>query len=98
MRVISRKALRDFREQHPDTRQRVDDGYRMMRHGTFRTPAALREVFPTASFLPKNVVVFNLGGNNYRVSVTIRFDRQIVYLRRVMTHAEYDRRSRDKTL
>ncbi len=98
MRVISRKALREFSERHPDAEQRLDDWYRLMRHGAFETPTELKRMFPSASFLSNNVVVFNVGGNNYRVSVRMRYDRQIVYVRHVMTHPEYDERSKKKQL
>ena len=44
-----------------------------------------------ASFLEDNRVVFNIGGNHYRLVTHINFDYQIVYVKFVGTHAEYDR-------
>src|SRR4029079_17898054 len=42
--------------------------------------------------------VFNIGGNKYRLGVSIRYRTGIVYLRRVLTHAEYARYTSDGTL
>jgi len=38
-----------------------------------------------------NLIVFNIGGNNYRLITSIHFNRAKVYIRHVLTHAEYDR-------
>jgi mRNA interferase HigB len=39
------------------------------------------------------VTVFNFCGNDYRLVVAIHFDRQIVFMLRFLTHAQY---SKDK--
>ena len=44
------------------------------------------------------VTVFDIGGNKYRLVVTMRYDLGRVYIRHVLTHAEYDRRSRSGDL
>jgi len=50
----------------------------------------LRHVFPPADQVG-DLVVFNIGGNKYRLIASVHFNRQKVYVRRVLTHAEYDR-------
>lgn len=37
-----------------------------------------------------NKTVFDIGGNKYRIIAHVRFDKQIVYINAVLTHAEYD--------
>jgi mRNA interferase HigB len=44
--------------------------------------------------LGSGVTVFDLGGNKYRLVVTMRYDLQRVYIRHVLTHGEYDRKCR----
>ena len=83
---------------HPAAAQPLDDWFRMMRSKSYGSPQEIRADFATASFLPNDLVVFNIGGNKYRLSVNIRYQKGVVYIRRVMTHQEYDRRSRDGTL
>ena len=50
----------------------------------------LRKVFPTADLFG-NCIVFNVGGNNYRVITHINFELQIVWIRFVLSHAEYSK-------
>ena len=69
-----------------------------MRKRRYRTPNEVRADFGSADFLKNGVTVFNVGGNKYRLSVTIRYDMQKVFIRHVMTHEEYDRRTKDGTL
>lgn len=61
------------------------------RKDEWRTPSDIKRLYRTADILPGNRVVFNIGGNKYRLIVKIRYDLGIVYIRFIGTHAEYDR-------
>ncbi len=98
MRVISRKALREFGEKHADARGPLDVWYRIVQGRDYGSPHEPREDFPTASFLGAYRTVFNIGGNKYRLVVDMRYDLGRVYIRHVLTHAEYDHRSIEGTL
>lgn len=98
MHVITRRRLVEFAAKHADAHQPLDDWYRCMKSSVFASPIEARAAFATADFLANNLTIFNIGGNKYRLSVTMRYDLGRVYVRRVMTHAEYDRRTRDGTL
>lgn len=54
-------------------------------------PADVKRDFGTASILRDARVVFNIGGNKYRLVVWINYPYRVVYVRFVGTHAEYDR-------
>lgn len=69
-----------------------------MKTKTYEDPHQVREDFGTASFLGGSRTVFNVGGNKYRLVVDMRYDLGRVYVREVLTHDEYDRRTRDGTL
>lgn len=69
-----------------------------MRKKGYRTPNEVRADFGSADFLRDGVTIFDIGGNKYRLSVTMWYDMQKVFIRHVMTHAEYDRRTKDGTL
>ena len=90
MHVISRKALREFWSRHPDSTASFARWFKIMDRQEFRSFAQLRATFPTADRVG-NLIVFNIGGNSYRVVASIHFNRQKVYIRHVLTHAEYDR-------
>ena len=90
MHVISRKALRLFWELHPDSRTALSRWFKVVRHTRFRNFAELRSAFPSAD-KAGDLVVFNIGGNKYRLIASIHFNRGKVYVRHVLTHQEYDR-------
>jgi mRNA interferase HigB len=64
----------------------------------YSNPPAVREDFASASFLGKWRTVFNIGGNKYRLVVDIRYDLVRIYIRHVLTHEEYMRRTQNGSL
>jgi len=98
MRIVSRKALREFGGEHPDTRLCRDAWYAIVKGRSYASPHELRADFPAASFLGARRTVFNIGGNKYRLVVDMRYDLGRAYIRHVLTHEEYDRKSIEGTL
>jgi mRNA interferase HigB len=92
MHIISRKALRAFWEGNPDAEKPLRRWYTIVSTTTFNSFAELREVFPSADMVDE-LVVFDIGGNKYRLIASIHYNRRKVYVRHVLTHAEYDQRS-----
>ena len=90
MRVISRKALREFWQSNPDAEQPLKAWYAETRLASWRTPADVKAQYRTASILGSNRLVFNIGGNKYRLVAVIRYRIQTVYVRFVGTHRQYD--------
>lgn len=91
MRIISRKALRVFWEKHPDARQALQAWYSDVKSARWRSPADIKAIYRNASFVADNRVVFNIKGNKYRVIVAIQYQFELVFIRFVGTHHEYDR-------
>lgn len=69
MHVISRKALVEFGQQHPDAAAPLDAWYRIVKAATFADVAAVKVQFGSASVLSCNRMVFNIGGNKYQLVV-----------------------------
>ena len=92
MHVISQKALKLFALKHLDSEAALDAWYRLVSANNFENFAALRRLFPSADKVGR-LIVFNIGGNKYRLITAIHFNRQKVFIRHVLTHAEYDRGS-----
>ncbi|MGH7964105.1 MAG: type II toxin-antitoxin system HigB family toxin [Candidatus Binatia bacterium] len=90
MHTISRKALRCFWEQHPDSETALARWFKIMQTTVFRSFDELRLTFPTADKVG-NLIVFNIGGNKYRLITSIHFNRGKVYVRYVLTHSDYNR-------
>lgn len=90
MHIISRKALIQFWEKYPDSKTSLSRWFKVIKTTEFHTFAELRDVFPSADKV-QDWIVFNIGGNKYRLIVSVHFNRGKVYIRHVLTHAEYDR-------
>ena len=93
MHVISKKALETFWLKHPAATAPLEAWYRIVRGSSFENFLEIKRAFNSADYVPP-YVVFDLGGNNFRVISVIHFNRQKLYVREVLTHAEYDRWSK----
>ena len=89
MHVITRKLLNEFAEKFPDTSSALGHCYANVKNSAFANFAELRAAFPTADQVGK-LTVFNIGGNKVRLIAAIHYNRRKVYVRAVLTHAQYD--------
>ncbi len=89
MHIITRKRLNEFSAKHPDAKSGLQHWYKIMKKGAFQSFAELREILPGADQVGR-LTVFNIGGNKARLIAAIHYNRQKVYIRAVLTHAEYD--------
>jgi len=90
MRIISRKALKDFARRFPDAEGQLDAWYHEVKKVKWQTHQDIKERYGSASILKYNRVVFNICGNKYRIVVKTNYRNGIVFIRFVGTHAEYD--------
>lgn len=90
MRLISDKSLRDFADQHPEAREPLWFWRSVIRRGSFWGFADLKKSFNTIDKVG-DCYVFDIGGNKFRVVAAIHFNTQILYVRFVYTHKEYDK-------
>ena len=90
MRIIAKRALREFWSRHPDAEEPLLAWYREVKQADWQMPAQLKERYPSASIVGDNRVIFNIKGNHYRLVVRINYPHRVVYIRFVGTHAEYD--------
>lgn len=90
MRVISRKAIREFAERHPVAAAPPDNWYRITRRAQWKSLAELRQDFRSADVVGRRTV-FNIHGNDYRLVARVNYKWQRVNILKIMTHAEYAR-------
>lgn len=91
MRVISKKVLRDFWESHSDCEQQLKSWFREAIKAEWKNTNDVKGEYPSASILNNNRVVFNIKGNNYRLIVKISYEYEMVWIRFIGTHSEYDK-------
>jgi mRNA interferase HigB len=90
MHIISRKILRQFWQKYPDSETALIRWFKLMNLAKFQNFEELRAVLPSAD-LVDDLIVFNIGGNKYRLIASIHFNRQKIYIRHILTHSEYDK-------
>lgn len=91
MRVIAKKTIRDFWEQHNDCEQQLKAWYQEAEQSEWKSPNDIKIDYPSASILEDSRVVFNIKGNKYRLIVKINYHYKMVWIRFIGTHAEYDK-------
>lgn len=98
MHVIAKPALIEFWENHPDAENPLQAWFRTMESEVFVDFSELRATFASTDYVDgliatawPRATVFNIGGNKYRLITAIHYNRHKVFIRAVLTHAEYDR-------
>lgn len=90
MHIITRRRILEFAAKHPDSKSALDNWYRIVKRAEYYSFADLKRHFRSADYVD-GFIVFNIGGNKYRLIAAIHFDRQKVFIRDILTHQEYDR-------
>lgn len=90
MRIIALSRLRTYWQSHPASEIPLRSWYVLANRAQWRRPADIKASYRNASILPGNRVVFNIKGNALRLIVVVHYDRKVMYVRFVGTHAEYD--------
>ncbi len=90
MHVISRKKLLDAARRHGDLSAPLDTWYRVAKKAEWNSLGEVQQTFPSADSVGK-YTVFNIKGNTYRLIVEINYRSQRIFIRQVLSHADYDK-------
>ncbi|TXE05552.1 type II toxin-antitoxin system HigB family toxin [Algoriphagus aquimarinus] len=95
MRIISEHKLTDFADKHPDAKTAIERWVKIVKELKLNNLNEIKLIFGSADILANNRVIFNIGGNKYRLITGIHIakadKRDIVYTIWIGTHAEYDK-------
>ncbi len=91
MRVIAISTLKKYWEVHADTKLPLSEWYVKVCDAHWKTLADMRNDFNSVDYVGNQRYVFNIKGNAYRLVVAVKFTPELVYIRFVGTHEEYDR-------
>ncbi|MEP6484834.1 MAG: type II toxin-antitoxin system HigB family toxin [Rudaea sp.] len=89
MRVISNKTLLAFSIAHPEAASPLQLWRKAMESKDYPTFASLKAVFGSVDKV-STFHILNLGGNKYRLIAAIHYNRQMAFVRHVLTHRQYD--------
>ena len=95
MRIIKPAMVRSWANQHADAAGSLERWMALVEDGEWNTLTEMRVVMPSADEVivksGRRVVVFNIGGNKYRLIAAVHYNTQIVYAMLFMTHAQYNK-------
>jgi len=90
MHVISFRILREYAENHGDCQEALNNWYKVAVKAKWSKLVEVQQVFPKAEAV-SNFTVFNIKGNKYRLIVSIDYEGQLIYIKYILTHSEYDK-------
>jgi mRNA interferase HigB len=88
--VVSYGVLRKFWRQHADARRPLLTWFHVTSEQSWSNLAEVREMFPHADAID-GFTIFNIKGNRYRLITKIDYENRIVYVREMLTHADYSK-------
>src|ERR1700731_3913325 len=92
MQAIARRTLKKFWARHPPAEGPIRAWFAIAAKAHWASPAEIKRQFGgTVDFVGDNRVIFDLGGNKYRLVVHVSFTFGRVLVKFIGTHAEYDR-------
>jgi mRNA interferase HigB len=94
MRILSKGPLREFWAKHPSAESALKYWYRVVKAARWRSFADTRKTFSTADTYTKGsetYMIFNVGGNKYRIIAAINYTIQTVFIGWVLTHEQYSK-------
>ncbi len=91
MRIISKKALKDFYEtpSYSDSKNALEAWHREVLKLEWDNPNEIKQMYASASIVGDEKVVFNIAGNKYRLIVKINYHAKIVFIKFVGAHKQY---------
>lgn len=90
MNTISYRKIREFIHLHPSAEFSLGSWYKIAKKANWQSIVDVRKDYPHADLVGR-FVVFNIAGNNYRLITEIHFESQLVLIRHILTHADYDK-------
>lgn len=91
MRIIAKKALKDFWAVHGQAEAPLTAWYLAARDADWTTPQDIKNSFSGVDFVGDNRVIFDIGGNKYRLVVHVAYKYHLVLIKFVGTHKDYDK-------
>ncbi len=93
MRIIAFRALREFFEkpEYADSEASLRAWYHDAKTADWKNSNDLKQQYKNASIIGEGRVVFNIKGNKYRLAVAIDYNFQVIFIRFIGTHKQYDK-------
>lgn len=92
MRVIAKSTLVNFWKKpgYEDARASLESWHDTVLRANWKIPQDVKDQIGNASICGNNRVVFNIGGNKYRLVVEMQYRAGIAWVKFIGTHQRYD--------
>jgi mRNA interferase HigB len=90
MRIYSKRTLDEFGKIHADVATALNSWHQVVKSASWQNIQDVKKSYSSAADAAGRFTVFNIKGNKYRLIVSIDYERQVIYIKYVLTHAEYD--------
>jgi mRNA interferase HigB len=96
VRIIARGTLREFADSLRGTKAQaavksaLDAWFHEAAKTKWKSPAEVKAAYASASIVGRDRVVFNIKGNDFRMVTAVDYVRQVIFIKWLGTHAEYD--------
>ncbi len=95
MRIVKEPFLVQAARDHPKAARYLEAWRKVVKAANWHNLEDVRASYGSTDAVRvrsgRQVLVFNVCGNTYRLIVAAHFNRQIVYLLRFLTHADYSK-------
>lgn len=91
MRVIAKRTVREFWENHPTSENALKSWYQATSKAKWKSFREIKKMFGATDYVGNDRYVFDIKGNGFRIVAKIDFDYQLVFVRFIGTHSEYDK-------
>ncbi len=91
MVIIVYGKLKEFYEKHPDSKDALNNWYRLTDAADWSNYHEMKAIFNTVDAVGNERFVFNIRGNTYRIVAMIFFNTRTVYIRFVGLHKDYEK-------
>ncbi len=98
MILIGRKIIVEFGRDHPYSRNPLAAWEQAIKQTDYKSLNELRRTFPSADYVHHRYIIFDIGGNKYRLITEIDYSAKVVNIKRIWTHAEYSMRKNEDAM
>ncbi|MDR3271859.1 MAG: type II toxin-antitoxin system HigB family toxin [Flavobacteriaceae bacterium] len=91
MRIIAHRTIVEYGSLYADAKTALDNWYKITKAAKWKNLQDIKQSFNSVDYVGNQRYIFNIKGNNYRLVGKILFVHQILYIRFIGTHEEYDK-------
>jgi len=92
VRILGEMAITRFTRKYAASRKPLERFLKIAREAEWPHLPAVKQTFPATDYAPSSgTLIFDIGGNKYRLIARVDFEEQLLFIQNVMTHEEYDR-------